>query len=142
MDQYKYDERQLWIRGEVFKHCLFLMGFLILLNTFLIDNNITLVEGIWANILIISITTSLGSIEMILKNGINFDDKRTGIAFLIIGLCGLIIIILNLSHLVSGDKIITNDQLTKNGAFLLMAILYAVIPVVYFMKYKENKNED
>lgn len=131
MKQSNFDERQLWLRGEVFKHSLLLMGFLLLLNTFLIDNGIILVEGIWANILIISVTSSFANIEMALNGAINFDDKRMTLFSAMMGIPGFIVLVL---HFIEGESIIMNNQLSKNGAFLIMSIFFIAIPIAYFIK--------
>ena len=65
------DERQLLQRGNTLKHGLITMSFLVLLDAFLKDNGIFIVEGVWSSIWIVVLVSVLCIHENILRNVLN-----------------------------------------------------------------------
>ena len=133
MKQHNMDERQLWLRGDVFKHSLLFMGFLILLRLAFTNNGITPLDVEWSDIFIVSLTASFGSIEMSLKGVYDFDNKRMMLFTLIMGVCGFIILLLNIIGLINGESIISDSQLTKTGAYLITSLTFLAVPITYFI---------
>ena len=140
MKQYNMDERQLWLRGDVFKHSLLFMGFLVLLRLALTDNGITPLDTEWSDIFIVSLTASFSCIEMSLKGVYDFDNKRMMLFTLIMGVCGFIVLLLNIVGLINGESIISNSQLTKTGTYLITSVTFIAVPISYFvMRSHYNK---
>lgn len=148
MNNCNLDERQLWIRGDAFKHGLMLLGFLLLLDAFLkggvlTEEGFTLVEGMWGNILFIVITVSVCEIEMILREAIDLENKSNIFmifAFLAIGT--LLLIMGSIEIITQNDIIIQKGSLTADGAELLMSICWIFIGVIGILKMKRMKAEE
>jgi ABC-type sugar transport system permease subunit len=138
-----FDERQLFIRGEAFKHGLIVMGLATLIDAFLKDNNIILVEGMWGNILMIAFTIAFIYTEMIFRNAINYDDKRMNRFFILLGCCALLILNLAIRSVVR-DGIVINHSciLSKGIADLIMAILWLWIGIAFCIKKHNTKYEE
>lgn len=143
-----FDERQLWIRGEAFKHGLLFMGFLLLLDAFLKSDIVTpeginLVEGMWGNILIIVLTTTLCEIELILRGALDFDNRINRITmYVFAGLGAFLFIWGGTELLLSRDSLLAGKSLSGDGAELLMAICWLIWGIVGIMKIKTMKYED
>jgi hypothetical protein len=132
MNKTNLDERQLWLRGEVLKHCLFLIGGLLLLKMFLKAFELSLVDEEWVDIFIIAITMTLGCIEKSLRGVFNFDDIRMTAVIVILGIAGAISFVLNIIHFTGGEGLVSGGQLTQAGVFWVMSLSFIAITAVYF----------
>jgi hypothetical protein len=69
MKMNKLDERQLWLRGQIFKHCLFLMGGLLFFKVLFSAYDVILIDPDWADIFIIVVTMTAGVFEKAFRGG-------------------------------------------------------------------------
>lgn len=140
---YNLDERQLFIRGEAFKHGLFFMGLAILIDALLKDNNIILVEGMWGNILLIVFTTTIIYTEMIFRNAINYDDKRMSLVLLLLGCLGLLLLIWGAIDFASAGTVTDKSYIiSKRIADLIMAFLWTWIGIAAYIKKHDSKCQE
>lgn len=140
MDRYNnMDERQLWIRGEAFKHGLLFMGAFLLLEAFTKSNGITLVEGMWGNILIIVLTTTLCQLEVMLRGAYDFEYRfNYGVIWMFL-IIGGVLLVLSVFELMSGEALVTETSLSQKGAELIMSICWLSIGFIGVIKAKQEK---
>jgi uncharacterized membrane protein len=140
---YDLDERQLFIRGEAFKHGLLFMGLVILIDACLKDNNIILVEGMWGNILLIVATSTIIYTEMIFRNAINYEDKRMSFVLMLLGCVGLVLLIYGTIELLRAENPTNKSYfISKPIADLIMALLWFWIGSASLLKKHATKYEE
>ena len=142
----KFDERQLWIRGSIFKHMYITTAVLLCLNAFLLSNDIVWANGFSSNIIILLAVTAVGGVEMIFRE-VYFENSMQRRAVTAIMLTsGIISLVLGVWHLINGEKFISDGALTNTGGLLVISMfgliigLSAVIKLLLdkFSKRKEN----
>lgn len=135
MNKRGLDERQLWIRGDIFKHGFFLMSGLLILYAMLSDMRLFQIEGMWSYIVIMMISFSVCIIEKICRDAYDTSDKRMTFLISAMGVLGLIELITGIVDLVSeGDSIMVNSTLSQEGVFLLESIILISIFCVFIVK--------
>jgi hypothetical protein len=146
MKNCNFDERQLFIRGNIFKHVTIIMAALLILNAFLMDNGIIWADAMQSNFIILLISVAFGSIEMIFKEAYIQRNGAQKISVILIGiLSGALIILSVIDFLVVGGKFITRNQLTHEGARFIMSVLLFSIFVGFIVKsfiVKRAKKEE
>ena len=126
MNNKKFDERQIYIRGKVFYHIYIILAVLLLLNAFLISSDIVWADGFYSSIIILMTATAIGSVEAIIRDA--YFVKPTGhVISVIVILCGIMLIIATVVQIVDGDALLSNGQLTQEGFSLIMSILFFTI---------------
>jgi hypothetical protein len=143
-----FDERQQWLRAEAMKHGLLFMGLMILLDAFLksdiiTSEGITLVEGMWGNILIVVLTITICQIEMILRGAINLDDRRNRIMNYFYTVIGIVLLVwITLEHFISGTPLFHLKTLTGDGTELFMSICWLLIGITGIIKSRQPGYEE
>ena len=144
----KFDERQLWIRGNIFKHMYIVAAVALLLNAFLLSEDIVWASGSHSNIIILMSVTAFGSVEMIFK-GVYFENSvQQRMVTSVMLTAGIMSLIAGAMHLFSGANLIENGALTDNGSMLVISMfgfiigLGAIIKLLLdkFKKNRENEN--
>lgn len=131
----KLDERQLYLRGNAFKHGFILMGLLLLFDAFFKSEGITLVEGMWGNILIVLLAAAICEIELIIKGALDFEDRSNTIPLLIIGILGFVLLIWDIIELFVYDyRLFIDNTLSKHGAMLLINITWIAVAIIFIIK--------
>jgi hypothetical protein len=142
----KLDELQLLKRGNVFKHGLFILGGLVLLNAYLENNNIFVLNDRWAVPLIVLVTVAACAIEMICYDIYPLTEKRQKLLIYFVGLFGLASIIISVFEMLSGQiSFIHNSQVTDEGIGILFGCTFVSITTAYIIKSFYNakqKDED
>lgn len=133
------DERQLWQRGNVFKH-----AFVFLLAALAAEGacksfGVTWAEGPWEAIMIIWASVALCWWEFILRD-INPMGRSQKTFFFAIGLCGLCMVGMELASLAAGrGPLLEEGMLTSGGAITLIGCLMASVLAVYLVKTFRDK---
>lgn len=139
----KLDERQLLLRGNALKHGFILIVILLLIDAFLKDLGIVLIEGMWGNILIIVISSCVCLNEMVINDSMNIEEKSERMLVLLLGIGGLILFVWGIIDLViRPSKIILKGSLSKQGAEMFMAIAWSSVLITYLFKRKKLKQLD
>lgn len=139
----KLDERQLYLRGNAFRNGFTLMILLLFVDAFLKSSGITLVEGMWSNILIIIIPSAFCIVQMITNDTFDLDDKSTIFFLKLLGVLGVILFIWGIiGYFVQGDSLMVNHSLSEKGAFLVMDIGWMSIGIAYLIKARKSKKLD
>lgn len=81
------DERQLWMRGNVFQHVMILLFVLLMIDGFLKEEGFILAEGMWSNMLLLWISFTLCFCEFILRE-INPMGNTMSVFYTFLGICG------------------------------------------------------
>ena len=121
-----FDERQLQIRGDIFKHGFLTAGALLLLNAFLQGEGIGWANGFQQNILILVLAVTVVSVEFHLR-GVYFGKAGRRAAFIaIFGLCSVFLLALPMIHFLQGGAFVSGSMLSDNGFYFLGGILFAM----------------
>lgn len=133
------DERQLWLRGNVFKH-----GFVFLLAALAAQGlckafGVTWAQGAGEQILILWGAVALCWWEFIFR-GINPMGRSQRGFFFAIGLCGVFIIVMELASLAMGRcALVEEGMLTTAGSLGLSGCLMASVLLAYLAKAAWDK---
>ncbi len=122
------DERQLLLRGNVYKHSLILMMALLLIDGFLRDEGMVWAQGMWGNILIFWAGMGLALVEFILRD-ILPRSRRQNSLYIFLGLCGLV-----LAVLIGTSIFIENGALNTRGAGLIQAAVMLGVCLLFIGK--------
>ncbi len=132
--EFELDERQLLLRGDVYKHMLILVLALLLCNGFLKEEGIVWAQGMWENILIFWAGATLGIGEMILRD-ITPRGSRQNILYIFFGICGGVLLILGSIHIFAeGQALLENGALTSLGAGLISGLCMAAVFLLFLGK--------
>lgn len=141
------DERQLLIRGDIFKHGLCILTILIFSNSILnLFYNFEWADGRWSELTIILFTITVCSIEFISYAIYPLKEKRQKYLIYILGAFGVISIVLCLYEMVTLNiSVIMNGKLSSNALGILYGIMFLSIFITYILKNvysKENEMEN
>lgn len=121
------DERQLWQRGNVFKHAFVFLIVALALEALCKSFGITWAQGPWEAILLIWGSVALCWWEFILRDIYPMGRSQKGF-FFAMGLCGVCIVVMELASLAAGrGPLLEEGALTSAGATTLIGCLMASI---------------
>ena len=134
------DERQLWQRGNVFKHAFVFLIAALALEALCKALGVTWAQGPWEAILLIWGSVALCWWEFILRD-INPMGRSQKTFFFAMGLCGLCMVVMELASLAAGrGPLLEEGTLTSGGAITLTGCLMASILAVYLAKsFRERR---
>lgn len=141
MNNCKFDERQLFIRGNIFKHMTVILVTLLICNALLLSSGLIWADSWQSNMIIVMIAVAAGSNEMIFKE---VYSSRTGIQSRMIILIGASSIIGSgwwLVRISQGAKIVAESQLTDVGGNFVMMLLTLSIFIGFIIKLEIKKRE-
>ena len=142
IEKEKFDERQLQIRGDIFKHGFLTAGALMLLNAFLQSEGIEWANGFQQNILMLLLISTVVSIEFHLR-GVYFGKGGRRKAFIaIFGLCSVSLLVLSVIHGAQGEKFVADYMLTDNGFHFACGIMFFINTVCALIRLFCEKQEE
>lgn len=131
------DELQLRKRGDIFKHGLFSLMGLLLVNALLYSYGIEWASGKWAELTIILFTVVLCSIEFICYDIYPLTEKRQKGLISFCGLFGAAAIVACMYDFIFENVgIIVNGKITDSA----LGIIYGVMFIAIFITYKLKTN--
>lgn len=134
------DERQLWQRGNVFKHAFVFLIAALALEALCKALGVTWAQGPWEAILLIWGSVALCWWEFILRD-IGPMGRSQKTFFFAMGLCGLCMVVMELASLAAGrGPLLEEGMLTSAGAITLTGCLMASILAVYLAKSFREKH--
>ena len=142
MGKTNFDERQLRIRGDIFKHGFILIIGLILIHAFLLSNDIIWAEASWASILLMFFAVTVCSVEMIIRDVYTGIGKRTDIMLYLMGALSLVLIVLLIIHIIRGEFVFWNGILVEDGVNTVFAIFISTIFLAFLFKKRLDKRND
>lgn len=133
------DELQLLKRGNIFKHGLFILVSLLLLNTLLYSYGIEWTTGKWGELTIILITIVICAIEFIYHDIYPLTENKQKYLIYISGLYGLTAIVICIYDMISKKTgIIVDGKVTSNTLGIIYGVLFIAVFVTYKFKVKNN----
>ncbi|MDR1736518.1 MAG: hypothetical protein LBR85_06590 [Oscillospiraceae bacterium] len=140
----RLDELQLLKRGIVFKHGLFTLVALLLINALLYSQGIEWVSGKWGELIIVFFVIVLCNIEFIYYDISPLGERRQKYLIFFCGLLGATTVIACTYELVMEDTgIIVDGKINRNVLGILFGIMILAIFIAYMLKAKFNtKRED
>lgn len=144
----KFDERQLYLRGNAFKHGFIFLASLLFLSAFvksvILDNeSAVFVEGAWGNILIVVISAAVCMIELIVRDAMDYENSYNNFIIYVLGILGFVLIIWGIIDLaISKGGIFSGYTLTGEGAKLIMNLIWIIVAVIYAFKKRKVKYSD
>lgn len=137
------DELQLLKRGNVFKHGLFSLIGLLLVNALLYSCGIKWTEGKWAELTIILFVVILCIIEFICYDIYPLTERKQKNLIYFSGLFGLLAIIFCMYDFIfEYAKIIVNGKITESALGIIYGIMFLSTFIVYKLKTKYNANHE
>ncbi len=137
------DELQLLKRGNIFKHGLFSLGGLLLINVLLYSFGIEWAQGKWAELTIILFTVALCSIEFICCDIYPLGEKRQKILICLLGLLGLTEIVICVYELINEHlDIITDGKITDSALAVAHGLMFFSIYIAYNLRSNYNKRHE
>jgi hypothetical protein len=141
----KYDERQLTIRGQAFRHGFALLAGLVLLDGWLGEENIVWASPFWSAILIVMIPAMVSTVELILRGayGGAREDNATGFLKLW-GALSVVVLICVVFDIVDGRPLRDDTGLAQTGGLLIVAGLVLATTATLFgrWRYERRLGED
>lgn len=131
----KLDELQLLKRGNIFKHGMFCLIGLLLLNTLLYSQGIEWASGKWAELTIILFTIVLCSIEFILYDIYPLTENKQKHLIYFWGLFGFVALIACIYDLIVGKSgIVVDGKITETALGIIYGLMFISVFVVYKLK--------
>ena len=139
----KLDELQLLKRGNIFKHGMFCLIGLLLLNTLLYSQGIEWASGKWAELTIILFTIVLCSIEFILDDIYPLTENKQKHLIYFLGLFGFVALIACIYDLIVGKSgIVVDGKITETALGIIYGLMFISVFVVYKLKKQYNAKHE
>ena len=139
----KLDELQLLKRGNIFKHGMFCLIGLLLLNTLLYSQGIEWASGKWAELTIILFTIVLCSIEFILYDIYPLTENKQKQLIYFLGLFGFVALIACIYDLIVGKSgIVVDGKITETALGIIYGLMFISVFVVYKLKKQYNAKHE
>lgn len=139
----KLDELQLLKRGNIFKHGMFCLIGLLLLNTLLYSQGIEWASGKWAELTIILFTIVLCSIEFILYDIYPLTENMQKHLIYFLGLFGFVALIACIYDLIVGKSgIVVDGKITETTLGIIYGLMFISVFVVYKLKKQYNAKHE
>jgi len=141
-EQGEFDERQLQIRKNIFKHGFLVAIVALLLNAFLNNLGIIWADIFQQNILILVLLITVVSIEAHIHD-VYFGSKIPRAPILgAIGGCGVFLAILSTIHFADGATFSANGQLTDEGTMIIFATMFMLNISIGIIQSIRNKRAE
>lgn len=133
------DERQLLLRGNVYKHALILILALLLLDGFLKGEGIVWAQGMWGNILIFWAGTGLAMFEFILRDILPRSPRQNSL-YIALGICGLVLAAFGSIRVFAEHEPLTEGgALNTLGAGLIQAAVMLAVCLLFIGKQVHDR---
>lgn len=138
------DERQLMLRGNVYKHSLIVFMALLLIDGFLKEEGIVWAQGMWGNILIFWAGAGLAMAEFILRDILPRSPRQNSV-YIMLGLCGLMLLGLgSFDIFAKHEPLIEGGALTTLGAGLIQAAVMLTVCLLFIGRriYERRRGDE
>lgn len=138
----KFDERQLKIRGDVFKHAFILLLALTLGNSLAHSLGFNWAEPVWTGILTAVVCIAVCSVELILRGAYLVEHTSQRAVPYLLGLSGLFLLIMSSIHFATGAVVFNGGGLSEESVHFIMALCFLSIGLSYIVKERRDKREE
>lgn len=140
MNEKYYDERQLNVRGKIFRTGYFVLAIYTLLNAVILDYG-----NVWANnyhIAFIGIILSvcICSVQMIITDSYIGKARRSKLYINLMSLFTIILLIESAIGIIH-DGFLFQGQITSNTTSFITAVILAIICITYWIKHFLDKRQ-
>lgn len=131
-----FDERQLWIRGDVYKHGLFLMGGILLLDNLLRDFGMVWAGGRILDLSVLMVTVAFCSVEWICRDVyLALPIKQQDGILALLGVLAVALLFYSCIELFLGEtRFFSHGQLAEAGLEIISSLCLLLICVAYLVK--------
>ncbi len=137
------DERQLMIRGNIFKHGLFLLTALLLSNSLLYNLGFEWVAGKWAELTLILLTVVFCSIEFIYFDIYPLTRNIQKIGIFLLGLFGSLSVVSCLYEITTQKTgFVMDGKITNNALGIVYGFMFISLTIAYIIKAYYNKRNN
>ena len=141
-EAHEFDERQLQIRGDIFKHGFLAAMLLLMLNALLNDFGIIWASGFQQNVLIMLMIVTVISVESHIR-GVFFGRNIKSMIFLFaLGLCTGVLAGLTVSHFSDGAVFADEGMLSDEGYTAILCGLLSLNVIVGFVQHFRRKKQE
>ena len=140
----EFDERQIEIRKNIFKHGFLVTIIALLLNAFLNSHEIIWASTFHQNILILGLSITVVSIESHIRD-VYFGRGISRAPILgLMSFCAIVLAILSGIHFAEGATFVANGGLTNDGAsviFCIMALASSICGIIQSLRSKQTEKQ-
>lgn len=138
------DERQLIIRGNIFKHGLFIVASLILINSLLFTHlSFQWASDRWAELTIILFTIVVCCVEFICYDIYPLAKNKMKFAIYLMGLVGIVSIVVCAYELIAeNSRVLIDGVLNNNILGIFHGCLFLSIPIAHIAKETHNSKHE
>jgi hypothetical protein len=140
--KWKFDERQLIIRGQAFLHGFITAIVLLLANAFLLRSGIVWASGFYQNILIMMLTLTVFSVEATLRGVYFGKGERRWMIVGIFLIVALVLWVMGILHVYQGSITFENGGLTRYGSSFIIATLFTIMAVTGIVKEIHERRKE
>lgn len=137
------DELQLLKRGNVFKHGLFFLVGLLLVNNLLFSYGIEWTSGKWAELTIILFVVVVCSIEFIYYDIYPLTEKKQKYLIYFSGIFGFVALLACIYDLIIEKAgVIVNGKITESALGIIYGAMFIAVFLTYKLKTKHNAKHE
>jgi hypothetical protein len=138
----KFDERQIEIRNNIFKHGFLVTIIALLLNAFLNSHEIVWASGFHQNILIFILSTTVVSIEFHTRD-VYFGRgiSRTPILG-ITSFCAIVLAVFSGIHFAEGATFVANGGFTDDGVSVIYCVMFLASSICGIIQVFRSKQAE
>jgi len=124
MNRNNFDERELQLRGDIFRGGFFAAAAVLLLNAFLQSMGFVWADGFQQNILMLVLVVTVVTVACHVRGVFFGEGARRILYILVFGLSSIVILFLACFHLAQGGSIADSGTLTDDGFALCLGLLF------------------
>jgi len=136
-----FDERQLQIRGEAYKHGFVAAMTVMLINAALYSFGIVWADGFRQNMLSAMFVLTIFATECHLRGAYYKKEMSKKTVAIVYSLLTFMLIFMNLFGLMDGKKLIADGTLTQEGGSTIIALMLFVSTVIIWVHAFREKKE-
>lgn len=124
------DERELMLRGNIFKHCTLLLCGMLLLSIMLKQLSIIWAPGIYPEMIMLAVIVMVVNVQMIHHEIYQMSKARLSFVFGVLGVTGAALITLSILDMVrDGIGLLEGSGLSSGSAGIITGLCYVIVCV-------------
>lgn len=137
------DERQLWVRGNIFQHMVLLTAVLLLANAFVQDYYGSWASGRYESVIILMAVVAAGSVEMVAKDAYFIVGNGHKWVVWLMAACAVFLLGMNIFHLaVQHRPLLENGMLGEPLASIILALAFLATPLAALVKKIADRGDE
>lgn len=140
MNEKYYDERQLNVRGKIFRTGYFVLAIYMILNAVILDTGNAWASNYHIAFIGIMISVCVCNVQMIITDSYIGKARRSKLYINLISIFTIILLIESAIGIVH-EGFFFHGQITSNTTSFITAVILAVICITYWIKHFIDKRE-